>query len=51
MAEQSAIEWCARNLMLQCRAAGVPFFGKQSVGKKALPEDLRVREFPEVRHG
>ena len=36
----------AGSLLAQCAAAGVPFFGKQNVGKRALPEDLMVREFP-----
>ena len=36
----------ARSLFAQCRAAGVPFFGKQNVGKKPLPSDLDVKEFP-----
>lgn len=39
----------ARDLLKQCRAAGVPFFGKQNVGKRPLPADLAVREFPEAR--
>ena len=38
-------DW-VRSLRDQCTVAGVPFFGKQNVGKKALPDDLRVREFP-----
>lgn len=46
-ARDNNFEECARDLMLQCRAAGVPFFGKQNVGKNPLPEDLRVREFPQ----
>lgn len=36
----------ARSLRNQCAAAGVAFFGKQNVGKRPLPEDLMVREFP-----
>ena len=36
----------ARSLRDQCTAAGVAFFGKQNVGKRPLPEDLMVREFP-----
>lgn len=36
----------ARSLLAQCRAAGVPFFGKQNVRKAPLPDDLMVREFP-----
>jgi protein gp37 len=42
-----------RALRDQCKAAGVPFFMKQMSGHKgadkaAIPEDLMVREFPEV---
>lgn len=40
----------ARSLRDQCRAAGVPFFGKQNVRKAPLPEDLMVREFPLSAH-
>lgn len=36
----------ARSLRDQCAAAGVPFFGKQNAGKRPLPADLMVREFP-----
>lgn len=36
----------ARSLRDQCRTAGVAFFGKQNVGKAALPDDLLIREFP-----
>lgn len=39
-------EACARSLHDQCASAGVAFFGKQNVGKRPLPEDLMVREFP-----
>lgn len=38
----------ARMIRAECAGAGVPFFGKQNVGKRPLPEDLMVREFPEV---
>ncbi|MCK7474056.1 MAG: phage Gp37/Gp68 family protein [Rhodopseudomonas palustris] len=41
----------ARSLLAQCQAAGVPFFGKQNVGKKPLPDDLMERQLPEVHHG
>lgn len=49
------LEW-ARSLRDQCQAAGVPFFMKQlsqadTKGFKnfeSFPEDLQVREFPEV---
>ena len=47
------IEW-ARSLRDQCQAAGVSFFMKQLGGVadkrhdlKDMPEDLRIREFPE----
>lgn len=36
----------ARSLRDQCTAAGVAFFGKQNTGKKPLPSDLQIREFP-----
>lgn len=36
----------ARAIQAQCAAAGVAFFGKQNVGKRELPADLMVREFP-----
>ena len=46
----------ARSLRQQCKAAGVPFFMKQMGGhpdKRGklidIPEDLRVREMPEIR--
>lgn len=47
-------EGWARNLMLQCKAAGVTFFMKQGSQAnwpdfnnfESFPEDLRVREFP-----
>jgi protein gp37 len=38
-------DW-ARDIRDQCAAAGVPFFMKQMTGKKPIPEDLMVREFP-----
>lgn len=41
-------EW-GRDLLRQCRAAGVPFFGKQWDKKRELPDDLMVREMPEAR--
>lgn len=40
------LEW-ARALRYQCKAVGVPFFFKKATG--ATPEDLLVREYPEVR--
>lgn len=36
----------ARSLLAQCKAAGVPFFGKQNFKKLPLPDDLIVREWP-----
>ena len=36
----------ARDILAQCRAAGVAFFGKQNVGKTPLPPDLDVKEYP-----
>ncbi len=41
-------EW-ARDLRDQCAAAGVPFFMKQMTGKKPIPADLMVRQFPVPR--
>jgi protein gp37 len=38
-------DW-ARALRDQCRRAGIPFFFKQMTGKKEIPADLMVREFP-----
>lgn len=47
------IEW-ARSIKDQCQKAGVPFFMKQLGGRtdkrghlEDLPEDLRIREFPQ----
>lgn len=52
-ARPMAIEW-ARSLRDQCKTAGVPFFMKQLGGVRDkrgefedMPEDLRVREFPQ----
>lgn len=39
------IQW-ARDLLAQCRAAGVPFFMKQIDKKTPIPDDLMVREYP-----
>lgn len=36
----------ARSLRGQCRAAGVPFFGKQNDKVDPLPDDLFIREVP-----
>ena len=38
-------EW-ARSLRDQCVGAGVPFYMKQMAGKKPIPPDLLVREWP-----
>jgi len=39
------LDW-ARSIRDQCKAAGVPFFMKQTAGKKAIPDDLMIREIP-----
>jgi protein gp37 len=36
----------ARSIRDQCRAAGIPFFMKQMAGKRPIPPDLLIREFP-----
>jgi protein gp37 len=36
----------ARSLRDECKASGTAFFFKQMTGKKPIPEDLLVREFP-----
>lgn len=36
-------------LKRECEAAGVPFFMKQMTGKKPIPDDLMVRQFPRAR--
>ena len=38
-------EW-AYTLKAECEAAGVPFFMKQMTGKKPIPADLQLRQFP-----
>ncbi|WP_158271777.1 DUF5131 family protein [Methylosinus sporium] len=45
-ARDNNFEANARVMRAQCREAGAPFFGKQNVGKRPLPDDLLVREFP-----
>ncbi len=40
-------DW-ARSTRDQCAAAGVPFFMKQMAGKRPIPADLMVRQYPEV---
>lgn len=39
------LDW-ARSIRDQCASAGVPFFFKQTAGKKEIPEDLMIREYP-----
>jgi protein gp37 len=38
-------QW-ARDLLRNCQAKKVAFFMKQMTGKKPIPSDLRVRQFP-----
>ncbi len=40
-------DW-ARSIRAQCQAAGVPFFMKQWDKVQPIPDDLMIREFPEV---
>jgi protein gp37 len=40
-------DW-ARSLRDQCKAAGVPFFMKQVDKIQPIPDDLMIREFPQV---
>ena len=39
------LQW-ARDLRDQCARLGIPFFFKQTAGKKPIPPDLMVRQFP-----
>lgn len=39
------LQW-ARNLRDECSERSIPFFFKQTTGKKPIPPDLMVREFP-----
>ena len=41
-------EW-ARSLKWECEQVGVAFFMKQMTGRKPIPNDLMVREFPTAR--
>src|SRR5690606_9043214 len=41
-------DW-ARDLMNQCAEVGVAFFMKQMTGKKPVPPELLVRQWPERR--
>ena len=38
----------ARAVKKQCREAGIPFFFKQMAGKRPIPYDLRVKDFPKL---
>jgi protein gp37 len=40
-------DW-ARQVLDQCRAASIPFFGKQMSRKAPIPIDLMIRQFPSV---
>lgn len=42
-----ALDW-ARDILAQCRAAGVPFFMKQATNESPIPDDLMIREWPRV---
>jgi len=39
----------ARDVRDQCQSAGVPFFLKQLTGQKSIPQDLRIREYPNAQ--
>lgn len=41
-------EW-ARDIRDQCKEAGVSFFMKQMSNNQPIPDDLMIREFPEVK--
>ncbi len=41
------LEW-ARNVRDQCKEAGVPFFMKQVSGRGKIPDDLNIKEYPNV---
>jgi protein gp37 len=41
-------EW-AMHAAIQCDALGIAFFMKQMAGKKPIPADLMIREFPQER--
>ncbi len=40
------LQW-PRDVRDQCKAAGVPFFFKQTAGKGLIPSDLLIREWPQ----
>lgn len=42
------LQW-ARDLRDECAAKGVAYFFKQTTGKKVIPDDLLVRQFPTPR--
>ena len=42
------LQW-ARDLRDECAAKGVAYFFKQTTGKKPIPPDLLVRQFPQPR--
>jgi hypothetical protein len=39
----------AKSIIDQCVGAGVPVFMKQMAGKKPIPPELQIRQFPEAR--
>ncbi len=39
------LQW-ARDVRDQCKAAGVAFYFKQTAGKNEIPDDLKIREYP-----
>lgn len=47
-ARDNGFEANARSILAQCQAEGVAFFGKQNVRKVPLPDDLLLRQFPEL---
>jgi protein gp37 len=44
------VSW-ARSIRDECANVGTAFFMKQMTGKKPIPEDLMVRQFPSVPNG
>lgn len=40
----------AREVRDQCADSRIPFFMKQMTGKKPIPDDLMVRQFPAISH-
>lgn len=41
-------DW-ARKMRDECATAGIPFFMKQMTGKRPIPDDLMVRQFPKTQ--